>query len=111
MAKITYDLNFSNRRPENADDLFKQFLERLADVDFSHTNPMWNIYNLSEGQRVDAGLTELTGYLPEEVSGVNRDIGSIQGSFMRFGAKHNDIYPLIADMIRWSTGLPSRRET
>ena len=111
LAKITYDLNFSNRRPENADDLFKQFLERLADVDFSHTNPMWNIYNLSEGQRVDAGLTELTGYLPEEVSGVNRDIGSIQGSFMRFGAKHNDIYPLIADMIRWSTGLPSRRET
>lgn len=111
LAKITYDLNFSNRRPENADDLFKQFLERLADVDFSHINPMWNIYNLSEGQRVDAGLTELTGYLPEEVSGVNRDIGSIQGSFMRFGAKHNDIYPLITDMIRWSTGLPSRRET
>lgn len=110
LAKITYDLNFSNRRPENADDLFKQFLERLADVDFCHTNPMWNIYNLSEGQRVDASLTELAGYLPEEVSGVNRDIGSMQGSFIRFGAKHNDIYPLIADMIRWSTGLPSRRE-
>jgi hypothetical protein len=29
---------------------------------------------------------------------------------MRFGAKHNDIFPILADMIRWTTGLPSRRE-
>jgi len=34
---------------------------------------------------------------------------SMQGGFMRFGAKHNDIYPILSDMIRWATGLPSRR--
>jgi hypothetical protein len=27
---------------------------------------------------------------------------------MRFGAKHNDIYPLLADMFRWKLELPSR---
>ncbi len=112
LAKITYDLNFSNRRPENGGQLFVQFLERLADVNFDHSNPMWNFYNLTEGQKLDANLTPLIGYLPEEVdgAGVNRDIGSLQGSYMRFGAKHNDIFPVLADMIRWSTGLPSRRE-
>jgi len=110
LAKITFDLNFSNRRPENSDELFRSFLERLADIDFSHENPMWNYYNLSEGQRVDAKLTALDGYLPEDIPGVNRDIGSKQGAFMRFGSKHNDIYPILADMIRWSVGLPSRRE-
>ncbi|MDT9013053.1 DNA sulfur modification protein DndB [Novosphingobium sp. APW14] len=110
LAKITYDLKFSNRRPEDAEELFSEFLSKVADVDFSHTNPMWNFYNLTEGQKVDANLKGLDAYLPEDQDGVNRDIGSIQGSYMRFGAKHNDIYPILADMIRWSTGLPSRRE-
>jgi hypothetical protein len=27
---------------------------------------------------------------------------------MRFGAKHNDIYPILGDMIRWKIGLPNR---
>lgn len=110
LAKITYDLKFSNRRPEDAEELFSEFLSKVADVDFSHTNPMWNFYNLTEGQKVDANLKGLDAYLPEDQDGVNRDIGSIQGSYMRFGAKHNGIYPILADMIRWSTGLPSRRE-
>jgi hypothetical protein len=26
----------------------------------------------------------------------------------RFGAKHNDIYPILGDMIRWQLKLPSR---
>lgn len=110
IAKIAYDLNFSNRRPDNAEELFQKFLTNLSEVDFGHSNPMWSIYNLSEGQRLDADLMELLSYLPEEVDNVNRDIGSLQGEFMRFGAKHNDIYPILADMIRWKTGLPNRRE-
>lgn len=109
LAKIAYDLNFSNRKPDDAEELFSRFLERLPDIDFSHGNPMWHFYNLNEGQRLDAKLNGLVDYLPEEVAGVNRDVGSLQGEFMRFGAKHNDIFPILADMIRWSTGLPSRR--
>lgn len=110
LAKITYDLNFSNRRPADADTQFAQLLEKISSIDFSHQNPMWNFYSLTEGKRLDAGLGTLVDYLPEETQGVNRDIGSIQsGGFMRFGAKHNDIFPILADMIRWATGLPSRR--
>lgn len=109
LAKIAFDLNFSNRRPPNGPDLFEQFLERLPTVDFSHGNPLWNFYTLSEAERATSGLQGLEGYLREEVPGVNRDIGSLQGGYMRFGAKHNDIFPILSDMIRWSTGLPSRR--
>jgi hypothetical protein len=29
---------------------------------------------------------------------------------MRFGAKHNDIFPIIGDMIRWKLNLPKRGE-
>lgn len=110
IAKIAYDLNFSNRRPENGPELFEQFLEQLPEVDFSHTNPMWRYYEMSAGERLDNGLQGLSSYLPMDDGSVNRDIGAFQGEFMRFGAKHNDIYPILADMLRWSTGLPSRHD-
>ncbi len=109
LAKLAYDLNFSNRKPENAGELYQQFLSGLADVDFSHSNPMWNYYGLTDEERLNAGLTGLSSYLPDDAGG-NRDIGSMQGEYMRFGAKHNDIFPILADMIRWSLKLPSRRE-
>lgn len=109
LSKIAFDLNFNNRRPENSDFLYSQFLDRLSNINFSHSNPMWNYYSLTDEQRVASGLESLKDYLPEESASVNRDIGSYQGEFMRFGAKHNDIYPILSDMIRWATGLPSRR--
>lgn len=109
LAKITYDLKFSNRRPENADELFDKFLDAIPEIDFSHKNPMWRYYELTPGERLDAGLDGLEDYMPND--GIaNRDIGAFQGEFMRFGAKHNDIYPILADMIRWSVELPTRRD-
>lgn len=110
IAKVAFDLNFSNRRPENGPELFEQFLEKLPEIDFSHTNPMWRYYEMSADERRDSGLQGLSSYLPVDDGSVNRDIGAFQGGFMRFGAKHNDIYPILADMLRWSTGLPSRHE-
>lgn len=111
LAKITFDLNFSNRRPENGTELFERFLTAIPEIDFSHQNPMWRYFNLSEKERNEAGVSGLSSYLPPEDLAVNRDIGSMQGEHMRFGAKHNDIYPILADMIRWATGLPSRHSS
>lgn len=110
LAKIAYDLNFNNRRPENSEELYRKLLDGLTDVDFSHENPMWNYYGMTEGERLDAGLIGLAEYLPDETAQANRDIGSKQGEFVRFGSKHNDIFPILADMIRWSLKLPNRRE-
>lgn len=64
---------------------------------------------MTEGQRLDEGLSRLSGYPPSTETG-NRDIGSFQEGVMRFGAKHNDIYPIIADMIRWKRELPTRHK-
>jgi hypothetical protein len=107
LAKLVYDFKFSNRKPENGDELTDKLLSHLTDIDFGHDNAMWRYYELSLEER--RKLNGLDKYLPEE-SGGNRDIGSRQGEFMRFGAKHNDIYPIIGDMIRWKLGLPSRHE-
>ena len=107
LAKIAFDLNFSNRKPANNAELFNQLLEGISSVDFSHNNPMWRYYELSEEER--KRLSGIDKHLPPDEGG-NRDIGAFQNGYMRFGAKHNDIFPLLADMIRWKIGLPSRHQ-
>jgi hypothetical protein len=109
LAKIAYDLNFSNRKPENSEELWQKFLDAIPEIDFSHSNPMWRYYMMSEEERKAPALAGLAAYMPEE-TGMNRDIGGYQDGFVRFGAKHNDIYPVLSDMLRWAAGLPSRRE-
>lgn len=109
-AKLVYDFAFSNRRPDNGDDIVDDLLARLTDLDFSHDNPMWRYYEMSDEDRTAHGLRSLAAYLPDDTTG-NRDIGAHQSGLMRFGAKHNDIHPIIADMIRWRLGLPSRRSS
>jgi len=111
VAKLVFDLAFSNRRPDNGDALLEAALQRLNEVDFSHGNPMWRYYEMSEEDRAAAGLTELGPYLPDQgkvTPEANRDLGLFQGGVMRFGAKHNDIFPILADMIRWKLSLPNR---
>ena len=111
LAKIAYDLKFSNRRPVDGDALWTRFLDAFPEIDFSHGNPMWQYYSLTEEERAKSELTELGDFLPDDTGIVaNRDIGGFQGGLMRFGAKHNDIFPILSDMIRWKAGLPSRRE-
>lgn len=108
LAKLTYDLNFSNRRPENGSELFEKLLDQIPNLDFSHKNPIWQFYELTDKEILEFGLFELRDWLPNLETSANRDLGSIQGEFFRFGAKHNDIFPIVGDMIRFMIGLPSR---
>lgn len=109
LAKLCFDLNFSNRRPDNGSELFDLLVEKIPEFDWSHQNPIWRYYEMTSEQRKAEGLESLELYLPDESTG-NRDIGSFQDGIMRFGAKHNDIYPIIGDMIRWKLGLPNRHQ-
>lgn len=107
IAKLVYDFKFNRRRPENGDEQFEKLIEGLPNVDFGHRNPVWRYYQLSEQERSNEKVAELADYLPDD-EGANRDPGQYQEGLMRFGAKHNDIFPLIGDMIRWQLGLNNR---
>lgn len=108
LAKLVFDFSFSNRRPENGSLLTDKLLSEITDIDFGHDNKMWRYYDLTAEERQHHDLIGLEKYLPPDEGG-NRDIGSFQNGFMRFGAKHNDIIPLLGDMIRWKLNLPPRR--
>jgi hypothetical protein len=110
LAKLVYDFAFSNRRPDDASEHLAKLMDGITEIDFSHQNLLWQYFDLTEAERAKHNLSNLALYLPDEDSSVNRDVGKSQGGFMRFGAKHNDIYPIIGDMLRWSLALPSRHK-
>jgi hypothetical protein len=109
IAKLTYDFAFGRQADAN---LLDKLLDGLTDMDFSHDNPMWRYYQLNKDDLNQYGLDTLTEYLPDNSTG-NRDIGHYDSKtgWMRFGAKHNDIYPIVSDMIRWKLNLPNRHES
>ena len=110
LAKLTYDFAFNKRKMDAAEAGLETLLEGIPKLDFSHTNPMWRYYELSSQEREENGLTELQQYLPSDNEGYNRDLGKFDpvAKVIRFGAKHNDIFPVLGDMIRWKLRLPSR---
>ena len=57
-------------------------------------------------------IEALKSYLPSDDEGYNRDLGAFDPTtkVMRFGAKHNDIYPILGDIFRQALALPSRHE-
>jgi len=109
LAKLVYDFAFSKRRDSESDKNLEILLSKIPDIDFSHDNPCWRYYELSESERMSKGIVNLKSYLPPD-GGQNRDIGGYDkiNGWMRFGAKHNDIYPILGDMIRFQLGLASR---
>jgi len=112
IAKLFYDFCFGKNpeyvTPENVEKL----LNGLRYIDFSHENRMWNFYHWNEDERLKYELTDLAEYLPDDEDAGNRDVGAYDANgLFRFGAKHNDIFPIIGDMLRWKLGLPARRKT
>ncbi|MGR5093015.1 DNA sulfur modification protein DndB [Vibrio maritimus] len=109
LAKLAYDFGFGKKAD---DDLFKKLISEIPNIDFGHDNPMWRFYQLSSEEKAQMGLSSLEAYLPTDDEGYNRDIGNYDATAntMRFGAKHNDIFPIIGDMIRWKLSLPSRKK-
>jgi len=110
ISKLVYDFAFSKRKIPDAAVCLEKVFDHITSVDFSHSNPMWRYYQFSEEERIEHGLETLAHYLPSDDEGYNRDIGGFDkvSGVMRFGTRHNDIYPIIGDMIRWSLDLPGR---
>jgi hypothetical protein len=108
IAKVAYSLKW-NKKTWNEQD-YKTLVEGIHNgkLDLTSTNPMWRWYHMNEEERNAPELAGLKDYVPP-VSQVKRDIGkhSPDGVF-RFGITHNDIFPIIGDMIRWKLGITKR---
>ncbi len=109
IAKLMFDFFFGKNSDWMTAENQTKLLSSIATFDFSHSNPLWRFYTLNQIEIAQHGLESLRDYLPTESEG-NRDLGVYSNDEFRFGAKHNDIYPLIGDMIRWKLELPKRKK-
>lgn len=112
IAKLVYDLGFGRKRDEHSEQDLEKLLHNLSQVNFSHTNPVWRFYEMTEQERIKAKLNGLRDYLPDNGDST-RSIGhyDAQQKLMKFGTRHNDIFPILADMIRWQLKLSSRHQS
>ena len=110
LAKLYHDFCFLKNRADDSDMLGEKLLREIPKLDFSHENPMWQYYLIDEEEKIASHTTGLVAYLPSDDEGYNRDIGGFdkEARVMRFGNKHNDIHPIIGDMIRWKLQFPRR---
>lgn len=115
IAKLVYDFGFSRSATEEDTEHLQTLLNNLSDVNFSHENPMWRYFTMAEDQRKPGSkqpnaIKGIEPYLAKDEYGnvIERDLGSFQNGRFTFSVKHNDVYPVIADMIRYKLGLPSR---
>jgi hypothetical protein len=107
IAKLANNFNSGkNQDIESLRILFESL--KTGRLDLSHANKTWRYYQVEASAR-PIEFPGLAEYLPKEEEG-NRDIGQFNAAdcVMRFGSKHNDIYPIIGDMIRWLLKLPNR---
>lgn len=105
LAKVTYDLAWG----KNADwEELELFFGQLDKMNFEHGNPLWRYYTMDAKEHGKTKLGRAGAYLPAPP----RDLGKYDetADFYTFGTHHNDIYPVIGDMIRWSLGLKKRPE-
>ena len=102
IAKLAYELAYGKSELKN-----EQHLKELwgaiesGNLDFSHKNPLWGSLMKSpdERERDFPGISKYV-HVP---AGTNLDAGTYDSAegWVRFGSKHNDIFPRIGDLIRY----------
>lgn len=111
IAKLFYQYAFSKKKNL---DMLEKLLSGIGKIDFSHQNPIWSFYELTDDEKAEHQnvIGELAEYLPNDPAGKVHNIGAYNRTdqIMKFGGRHNDIAPIVSDMIRYQCGLPSRQQ-
>lgn len=112
IAKLYYDVYFGKNEDLKNEEIQNRLIEGLETFDFSHINPVWRYYMLKAEERKEYSIDGLSEYLPKDEDGKIRDLGAYdeKSKTFRFATTHNDVFPLIGDIIRWHCNLPSRNK-
>ncbi|OSQ45380.1 DNA sulfur modification protein DndB [Thalassospira sp. MCCC 1A01428] len=109
LAKLSFDLGYGTPAIRNQQSLSKLFSEiKDGKLSFSHENEVWRslFYNEEDRNKKFPGIEEYI-YIPSQT---NLDAGTWDedNKWVRYGSRHNDIYPRLGDIIRFQLGLPPR---
>ena len=109
LAKLSFDLGYGHQQIKDNDALSKLFKSiRSGEIDFSHSNPLWKALFMTNEERADEfpGMEKYV-FVSEDI---NLDAGTYDdvNGWVRFGNRHNDIFPRLGDVIRFIIGINPR---
>jgi hypothetical protein len=109
LAKLSYDLGYGTPKLRNTDNL-KSLFQAISDgtLNFSHENKIWRSLMLTASEREEnyEGISKYI-FVP---SGTNLDAGTwdAENNWVRYGSRHNDIYPRLGDIVRYTLDFSPR---
>ena len=109
LARLIHDLAMGKAGTADEEGLKKLWASMVSGkLDFSHDNPLWRSLMLSREER-EADFSGISDYVHVPL-GTNLDAGTYnpETGLVRYGSKHNDIYPRIGDLIRYQLKLKPR---
>ncbi len=81
-------------------------LNGVGKIDWRHSNKLWSVWLSDNPERDSPGITP---YLPKDIAKAKGEFATVDHSRVRFGVKHNEIAPAIANLIRYSLSLPAKK--
>ena len=109
LAKLAHDLGYGTPKLRDETAL-KKLYASISDgtINFGHNDPLWQALLLSTKER-EAKFPGIEKYVHVPL-GTNLDAGTWDedNKWIRFGSRHNDIFPRLGDVIRHRLGLEPR---
>lgn len=109
LAKLAHDLGYGTAKLRDETAL-KKLYASISDgtINFGHNDPLWQALLVSSKEREEKfpGISEYV-HVP---IGTNLDAGTWDenNKWVRFGSRHNDIFPRLGDTIRYKLNLGPR---
>ncbi|EKO3871363.1 hypothetical protein P0E20_005398 [Vibrio harveyi] len=111
LAKLAYDFSNGKFKDTNTLDIF---FDELNKLNLSHNNPVWRYFNLTDEQRAQFELSSLADYFPDDIETKSKVrtfcVYEESNNLLKFGSRHNDVYPIITEMIRFMMGLAPKKK-
>ena len=109
LAKLAFDLAYGHQNIKD-EAAYKKLCESIVSkqIDFSHDNLLWRALLMSAEEREQsfAGISKYIHVPPD----TNLDAGTFdpENKWVRFGSRHNDIFPRLGDSIRYTLDIKAR---
>lgn len=109
LAKLAFDLGYGTPKIKNVAHVEKLFTAiGSGTLEFNHDNLLWRTLFMSPAEREENfdGISKYV-FVP---TGTNLDAGTWddQHQWVRFGSRHNDIFPRLGDVIRYDLNFDPR---
>ena len=101
IARVYFETLWS-RKPEG-EQVAEQFLDTLPKIDFSHSNPLWDIQHLDD--KALSHHPDLIQHLPQNWREKQISERGVDGK-VRFGSRHNESILVLPGIIRYLAKLP-----